>query len=201
MDSDDFLEDDIDPECFAQLDAIEAAHYGPIPTAQASTSTMRSLAREDSFCDLSFDVDEEELQLLDDFVDSAFNGFVLPVVQPVRRTPKSSRRTIQTTLFGDTLPSSTSSSRKLLKPRSPIKRTKSTQHSPFGRPASKTKQWDHTAFSKSGLKRGKSKDKKKVKEGDGQQDEDEEVIEFEQFPAPFVSGQFISLRDFDQCQA
>jgi ATP-dependent DNA helicase MPH1 len=69
-----------------------------------------------------------------------------------------------------------------------MKRTKSTQRSPFGRQPSKTKRWDHTAFSKSGLRKGKAKEKRKANDGD-ERDEADEAIEFEQFPAPFVSGQ------------
>jgi len=54
----------------------------------------------------------------------------------------------------------------------------------------KTKKWDHTAFAKTGRRRkaGKGKEKENIdEEGD-----EEEVVEFQQFPAPFVQGTLVA---------
>jgi ATP-dependent DNA helicase MPH1 len=88
---------------------------------------------------------------------------------------------VQTTLFGGVAGQQLSSNAN--KPRSDMQRTTSTQRNIFGQQPRKTKQWDQTAFAKSGVRPPKSKDK-----GKGGPDEDEdEPVEFEQFPAPFVS--------------
>ncbi|KAI0067884.1 hypothetical protein BV25DRAFT_1819338 [Artomyces pyxidatus] len=52
----------------------------------------------------------------------------------------------------------------------------------------KTKKWDQTAFSKTGPSRRKT-DKGKGKAGPDADIDDEEQVEFEQFPAPFVSSE------------
>jgi ATP-dependent DNA helicase MPH1 len=139
-----------------------------------------TLTKERSLYDLTFDIDDEELQRLDEFIEDTYQGKAQPVAGPSRRTAIA---THQTTLFGDVLPSESNSA----KPRSQIKRTKSTPRNPFGQQAPKTKQWDQTAFAKTGLQRGKSKGKGKARLDD---DDEEELVEFEQFPAPFVSSAY-----------
>ncbi|KAG8961624.1 hypothetical protein FRC03_005134 [Tulasnella sp. 419] len=62
--------------------------------------------------------------------------------------------------------------------------------STFGKQPPKTKVWDRTAFAQTGWRKGKGKGKGKGKASMFGEDEDEgeeEQIEFEQFPAPFVS--------------
>ena len=49
-----------------------------------------------------------------------------------------------------------------------------------------TKKWDHTEFAKSGWKKPKAKAKARV--DDAEEDIEDEAPEFEQFPAPFISG-------------
>jgi ATP-dependent DNA helicase MPH1 len=53
----------------------------------------------------------------------------------------------------------------------------------------KAKKWDHTAFSKTGRRRkvGKGKGKENMDEAEGEED----PVEFEQFPAPFIPGKLI----------
>lgn len=173
MSSDGYFDgDDLDDAAFEELDAIEAALLSP---ARVPTHDPTPPSREGSVYDLTFDIDENELQKLDEFIENAYQGKAQPIAGPSRNTAKH-----QTTLFGDILPPTSS------KPKSQLQRTKSTPKNPFGQQAPKTKQWDQTAFAKSGLKQGKAKGKGRMYD-DGE--EDEENIEFEQFPAPFVSGE------------
>jgi ATP-dependent DNA helicase MPH1 len=98
-------------------------------------------------------------------------------------------------LFGDVLLPGASSSK--AKAASSTRLT-APKRSQFGQQAPKTKVWDRTAFAKSGWKKpapkGKAKGKGKASfENDDDDAEEEfgnqedEEMEFEQFPAPFVS--------------
>ncbi|KAG6911756.1 hypothetical protein DXG01_000002 [Tephrocybe rancida] len=179
MSSDGYFEgDDFDDAAFDELDAIEAAALKPSATHTAHSPTAPS--ENDSFYDLTLDIDESDLQKIDDFVKDAYGGKVKPVTGSSWTRTRSA--THQTTLFGDVLSPSPAASTS----RSQMQRTKSAPRNPFGRQAPKTKVWDQTAFAKTGLKSGKSKGKGKTSyDDDGQEEED---VEFEQFPAPFVSG-------------
>ena len=189
MSSDGYFEDDIDPAVFEQLDAIEAAHYLPEGQPNMTRSVPRSLAKDDSFCDMTFDIDETEMQRIDNFIEDTYEKRAIPVVPPGGPAPKSTRGAVQTTLFGDVLQqNSPTSSRPKSKARTSIQRTKSTPRNPFGQHAPKTKQWDRTAFAKSGIKKPKLKAKGKAKENDSEAEEEGEEFEFDQFPAPFMSG-------------
>ena len=167
-----FGSDDLDSAAFQQLDAIEAALSQNIPPP---------LTKERSFYDLTLDIDDAELQRLDDFIEDTYKGKAQPITNPGWSTTTG---THQTTLFGDILPSESSSA----KPRSQTQRTKSTPRNPFGQHAPKTKHWDQTAFAKTGLKQGKSKGKGKERFDD--EGKEDELVEFEQFPAPFVSSKY-----------
>jgi ATP-dependent DNA helicase MPH1 len=180
MSSDGYFDDDLDPAAFEQLDAIEAALLSP--RLQAAHRSPPPLTKERSFYDLTFDIDETELQRLDEFIEDTYQGKAQPVAGPSKSTSMGTR---QTTLFGHIIPSQSSSA----KPRSQIKRTKSTPRNPFGQQAPKTKQWDQTAFARTGPKRGNAKGKGKT----NFDEEEEESVEFEQFPAPFVSSAYILL--------
>ncbi|KAF5377463.1 hypothetical protein D9615_005173 [Tricholomella constricta] len=186
MSSDGYFDgDDLDDTIFEELDAIEAAALQSTtrPQAQKPTTTHTPLPLvrdEDSFYDLTLDIDESELQKLDDFVKDAYDGKARPVAGPGR----TKSATHQTTLFGDVLPSSLPT----LSTRSQLQRTKSASRNPFGQQAPKTKVWDQTAFAKTGLKSGKAKGKAKALYDDEELQEEE--VEFEQFPAPFVPGMF-----------
>lgn len=207
--SDDFLcGDDFDDAFLAEIDAIEAAEtatptsltekttHGTGPVASShqsrnipprfdpqsrrtpnghvgqSSKTLlprAPLRRQDSDeFDLSFDVDETQLAQIDQFVEAEY-----------AKAPEfRADTTRQTTLFGAVLP------------RQPIQRTRSDTGNSFGRKLQKIKKWDHTEFAKTGLK---PKPKKgKDRQSDEELDEDEsEELEFEQFPAPFVSGSYL----------
>ncbi|KAJ7102172.1 hypothetical protein B0H15DRAFT_768181 [Mycena belliarum] len=161
-----FDEDDLDDAAFQQLDAIEANHSRPAPTRESSLDV-------DDFT--LGDIDESEFAKLDTFIEDTYLGKAQPVAGPSRT---SSRGTLQTTLFGQVLPPSPTKAQ--------FQTTKSAPRNPFGHQAAKTKTWDHTAFSKSGAKRGKTKGKGRAAYDD-EEEEEEETVEFEQFPAPFVS--------------
>ncbi|KAI0048421.1 P-loop containing nucleoside triphosphate hydrolase protein [Auriscalpium vulgare] len=185
MSSDGYFDDDLDAAFFQELDAIEATHIAGPSAKQPAKSPPRPAKNapaapnpdDSDYFDLTFDVDETELQKLDSVIEDAYRN---PPAPPARarsftRVPSKGR---QTTLFGDVLPEAGPSSKA---PRQPMQRTKSSTTELFR----KTKKWDQTAFAKSGAKRRKSvKGKEKASPDD---EEEDEPVEFEQFPAPFVS--------------
>lgn len=179
MSSDDYFDgvDDFDEEALGQLDAIEAAHFSPskkLSSTPPFTANKLPLSTEDSFNDLSLDVNENELAQLDTFIDDAYQG----KAQPVALAGPSNK--LQTTLFGD-----------IIQPakKSILERTKSIPRNPFGQQAPKTKKWEQTAFAKSGVKR-KAQQRK-----DAESAEDD--VEFEQFPnplpPPFVPSELLDI--------
>jgi len=169
-------EDGFDSDAFAQIDAIEAAYLSP------QKQTSKKPTNDDSFDEFSFNADESELKRLDEVIRDAYGGDKLPVAGPSKFTRTSSSNMVQTTLFGGVAGTQNASNNS--KPRSQMQRTTSTQRNPFGQQARKTKKWNQTAFAKSGVKQAKPKDKGKQRAGDESGDE---PVEFEQFPAPFVS--------------
>ncbi|KAJ3508308.1 hypothetical protein NLJ89_g5829 [Agrocybe chaxingu] len=190
MSSDDYFDgiDDFDASALQQINAIEAAHYSPAkravqsetPPASPPLKRPAALNKEPSLYDISFDVDESELAKLDTFIEDAYKDKVRPVAGPSKFSRASSSSTLQTTLFGEVIQPTASSS----KPRSQIQRSKSSTRNLFGQQARKTKVWDQTAFSKTG-KQGKSRGKGKAN-ADGDES-GEEAVEFEQFPAPSIA--------------
>ena len=197
MSSDGYFDDlsDFDDSALAQIDQIEAAHFSPSKQSKQSTSEPTKppaqLVADDSFDsgDL-FQFDEAELAKLDDFVEQAYRGETEPTAGPSKFSRIPSGNMLQTTLTGEVIMPSTSAS---AKPRSQIQRAPSNSKSIFGNPARKTKKWDQTAFAKSGAKHSKNRDKGKGKSNADQGDEEEEAVEFEQFPAPFVSGIYLNF--------
>ncbi|KAI6005074.1 hypothetical protein F5J12DRAFT_921301 [Pisolithus orientalis] len=196
MNSDDYyFNDELDSGVLQQLDVIEAAHRAdakppPKPNPQswcpASAKQPRGLEADDSYVDLSLELDATELQRLDSFVNDAYRGKPAAVAGPTSSSkPSSQRLSLQTTLFGDVLQPTPSTSRAKDVARTS---TKPNSRNIAGGPAPKTKMWDHTAFAKSGWKKPKPSKGKGV--ADPHDSQEEEEIEFEQFPAPFVSGAF-----------
>ncbi|KAF9014947.1 hypothetical protein BDQ17DRAFT_1418080 [Cyathus striatus] len=192
MSSDDYFGDDtLDDAIFDELDAIETAHLNgstqplvsthPLPPAPARASPNGvHPGKESSFCDLSIEFNDTELERLDAFIADSYQGKAQPVAGPSKPTRTPSSAMLQTTLDGQIASTQTNKSR------SQLQRTASSTRNPFGRQPRKTKQWDHTEFAKTGLKQ-KGKQKKKGRTGFGDGDEEEEEVEFEQFPAPFLS--------------
>jgi ATP-dependent DNA helicase MPH1 len=177
MSDDDFFDDDmeLDEDALKQLDDIEKKAFSP-PKKVSPADEVIDL----SFDDFTFDVDEEELQKLDKIIENKIQY----QMRSHNGAGPSRSGGIQTTLDGGVYAPSTST----LKPRAPIQRNRSSSNQVFGKKPQKVKQWDHTEFAKSGLKRRqKQKDKEKAAHA-GDDEFDEMDIEFEQFPAPFISG-------------
>jgi ATP-dependent DNA helicase MPH1 len=182
-------EDEFDADALAQIDAIEAVHLSPKKHTDDScpvhaNNRSRPPMKEDSFDDISFNANESELRRLDAFIKESYEGKPPPVAGPSRTFARtSSNNMVQTTLFGGVAGQQPTSSANKARP--DIQRT-TTQRNVFGQQARKTKKWDQTAFAKSGIRPPKSKDKGKARADDEDEVEDE-PLEFEQFPAPFVS--------------
>lgn len=212
MSSDGYFDEDneLDAAALAQLNAIEAAHFSPTkqgattisrrpatsPVVPSKPASSKTLKQDMSFDDLSFDFDETDLGQLDTFIADSYQGKAKPVAGPSKMSRTSSSNKVQTTLFGEVLQpvASTSSG----KPKQQLERTKSAPRNPFGQQARKTKQWDQTQFAKTGIRKAKpAKGKGRM----GEEEEEEEVVEFEQFPAPFVSSESspcLLCRDSDE---
>ena len=192
MSSDGYFDgDDFDADALAQIDAIEAVHFSPKKRTGHSSTNDRSRPpmNEDSFDDISFNVNDSELRKLDAFIKESYEGISAPVAGPSRTFARtSSNNMVQTTLFGgvaDQQPTNNTN-----KARPDLQRTNTTQRNLFGQQARKTKKWDQTAFAKSGVRPPKSKGKGRVDDEDELEDE---PLEFEQFPAPFVSRMSLNL--------
>ncbi|KAJ4476760.1 hypothetical protein J3R30DRAFT_3488690 [Lentinula aciculospora] len=178
MSSDGYFDDDIDEETLEQLSAIEAQYQQSTEQPPVSTRGPSPIMIDSSDYGESFDLDEHALDAIKAIEDSVYQPPPSPPrqVAPLART--SSKGTVQTTLYGEVLPARASSSRA----NSHAQRAKSKQE------PRKAKQWDHTAFAKTGVKSGKAKGKGKMKQQDDDAgEEEEEEFEFEQFPPPFVS--------------
>ncbi|KAK0208528.1 hypothetical protein DFS33DRAFT_1459264 [Desarmillaria ectypa] len=175
-----FSDDDIDDAFLKELNAIEAAHFSP---PKAARPVAPPTVDEDDSFNLTFDFNEENFRKVDQDVMKSYQRQSSDMASTRK---SSSLGHLQTTLFGEVLPSRASSS----KPKAAQQRAQSTSKNPFGQQAPKTKYWDHTEFAKSGLKSSKNKDKGKGKgkaSFDFPEGEDfDESLEFEQFPAPFI---------------
>lgn len=212
MSSDDYFDDDLDDDVLSRVDAIEAAHtQASVPSAgrsepagppqralppRAAPPTQEVIDVDDTY---DFDtLDDIELQAIDEICDQALNG------KPAQPTAGSSRATsalhrttsaatVQTTLFGGIVQNANPSRNgTAATSRTTVQRHNSRSNNIFTGKPNKTKKWDHTAFAKSGWKKPKTV-KGKEKAGsfeDGEEDgweEEDEGVEFEQFPAPFIS--------------
>ncbi|KAI5123584.1 hypothetical protein M0805_003402 [Coniferiporia weirii] len=205
--SDDFFSDEFDSAFLNEVDAIEAASQSaprfttlesaPKPAVQVVPTRppqpQLQLRKDTSFSDfdLTFDVDPSELERLDEFIADSYAGKAQPVAGP-------SKLTRQTTLDGSTLPPP---AQKTQSTRS-FERTKSSTRTPlFGNRPLRTKQWDHTAFSKTGWLSTKGKTKGKpgadAINNEGMDEEfDDENVEFEQYPAPYTNGTLFTPMPF-----
>ncbi|KAM6497919.1 hypothetical protein JOM56_005867 [Amanita muscaria] len=177
MNSDDWFED-LDTVALEEIDALEAAALAKVDSPSYVTRSGQSSLNNDQVSvgdsfDLSFNIDEDELHELDRHVGALLETNRRPVLTRVNST----NNTRQTTLDGGFVTSPRSGSQ--------LQKAKSTPNNTFGQKAPKTKKWDHTEFAKTGTKPvKKTKGKSKFADPDGW-DEDEDV-EFDQFPAPFI---------------
>lgn len=147
--------------------------------------TPLAIADSDDLFDLTFDLDVQELEMLDaaienDYRRKADSTSKSPSSGALTARPLSGR---QVTLFGDVISPRTSPSKRPQTSRGSVQRRKSPTR-PVNR---KKKKWDHTAFAKTGRRR-----RGKEKENQDEERDEEEEVEFEQFPAPFVPGKLIA---------
>src|SRR6266702_2175595 len=142
----------------------------------------------DDLFDLTFNVDVQDLQELDAAIEKDYRrkGAAPTSKSPSSNTFGRSLSGRQTTLFGDVISPRSSSPKKPPSSRRGAQQ-KSPRHSTTDR---KVKKWDHTAFAKTGVKwkagKRKARDLDEEVEGD-----EEDAVEFEQFPAPFVPGELV----------
>lgn len=212
MNSDDYFDDDMDSAFLEQVDALEAAHtqaqarpqalatrpHPPRAQPRAPSPANPVIEIDDSYDFDTLDIDEADLQAIDQACHDALNGRKTPVAGPsksgLQRT--ASAATVQTTLFGGVAeqPVAGPSTAAPHSGRGPQRRTSSATNLFLGKP-NKTKKWDHTAFAKSGWKKPKdAKGKEKVFGSFDDEEEEEEPVEFEQFPAPVVSVGYVQER-------
>ncbi|KAJ3558501.1 hypothetical protein NM688_g891 [Phlebia brevispora] len=216
MSSDEYFDDDLPSAILHEFDAIDAAYRtqasGSKPvSARPKTppprqpQTAKQAPREVIEVD-----DDDEFGAFDDIVvdDAALKAIDQACVEALAKdrprssfatgssrqgiSRTSSKATIQTTLFGGVATQSSPSKRTAApsSSRSPLqRRASSSANNIFRGKPKKVKQWDHTAFAKTGWKQPKSAKGKETTVGSFEEEEefDDEDIEFEQFPAPFVS--------------
>lgn len=167
-------EDDFDADALAQIDVIEAALKHSDSSTVHVNDKPRPPTEEISFDDF-FNVKKADSKRLEPFIKEANPA---AVAGPSRTFSRISSNKVQTTLFGGVAGPQPSSNG-----RPDMQRIASTPKNTFGQQARKTKKWDQTAFAKSGVR--------KLSKGKGRADDESELedepLEFEQFPAPFVS--------------
>ncbi|KAL7285681.1 hypothetical protein ACG7TL_000786 [Trametes sanguinea] len=136
-------------------------------------------------------VDAEELAKIDKLCEQKLNDprrevgqpIPQPVAGPSRPNSLARRASKQLNLFGDVAVEN-EHSRPPQSTKQPFQRTRSRQM-PLPGQAKKTKQWDRTAYAKTGWRKPKTNpDKGKGRASDDEMEE--EHIEFEQFPAPQI---------------
>lgn len=182
--SDYWGDEDLNSAVLNELAVIEATQVASTSRPAVRRSPPRTMPPNqdsDDVFDLTFDVDVQDLRELDAAIE---NDYRRKGAAPTAKSPSSNTfgRSLsgrQTTLFGD-----------VISPRSSPKKPSSSrrgaqQGSPEKSADRKVKKWDHTAFAKTGAKR-----KRKARELD--EDAEEDAVEFEQFPAPFVAGELVN---------
>lgn len=174
----------------------ELAAIEPRQVASTSEPTVRkpspdrpptplAVADSDDLFDVTFDLDVQELQRLDAAIEKDYG-------RKADSTSRSGPLTVrslsgrQVTLFGDVISPRTSPSKKPQTSRGSVQQRKSPTR-PVNR---KPKKWDHTAFAKTGRRRKAGRGK--GKENQDEERDEEEVVEFEQFPEPSVPGKLIA---------
>jgi ATP-dependent DNA helicase MPH1 len=178
-------DEDLNSAVLNELAVIEATQVASTSRSvvQRTMPPLSTNPESDDVFDL-FNVDIQDLQELDAAIEDDYRR---KQAAPASKSPSSKTfgRSLsgrQTTLFGDVLSPRSSS------PKKPSTSRRGAQRSPERSTDRKVKQWDHTAFAKTGTKRKTGK--RKAKELDEDADE-EDAVEFEQFPAPFVAGKLI----------
>lgn len=132
-------------------------------------------------------IDQEVERQLDEHHRKKAQPFGQPVAGPsnsnglVRRPSRGA----QLNLFGELAQETEAASKSGESNKRTFQRTRSTlRQMPLPGQAKRTKQWDRTAYAKTGWRKPKDMDKGKGRASDGE--DEEERIEFEQFPAPQI---------------
>jgi ATP-dependent DNA helicase MPH1 len=183
-------DEDLNSAVLNELDVIEATQVASTSRPVVRRTPPKTMPPpftnpdSDDVFDLTFDVDIQDLRELDAAIEKDYRrkGAAPTSKSPSSNTFGRSLSGRQTTLFGDVISPTISS------PKKPSSSNRGAQQrSPEKSSDRKVKKWDHTAFSKTGVKRKTGK--RKARELDEDADE-EDAVEFEQFPAPFVAGEF-----------
>lgn len=196
MSDDAYFDDfsDFDLETLKQLDAIEAAAIAPKvphgtkpdtppiaqkPSEQRVAPEVIELSDSEDYG--SFSIDAAQLRKIDELCSRHAQGqSVQAIAGPSRASfvqRSSSKATVQTTLFGEKLQPVPGNKKS-------FQRTNSKVHQ---REEKRVKQWDHTAFAKTGRKSSKTSRKRNPQtEPDDDEVHEEEDVEFEQFPNPVI---------------
>ncbi len=204
MSSDGYFDDELDSAFLQAVDAIEAAHTSPQPKRPLAVPPPRSLPSEvihvDDFDDFDpFDFDDDGLAMIDQICNDALSKDKQHTAPPrnsndIGSSSRLTKATAQTTLLGGVSKQHTQGdSSGASSSKSTLQRSTSSSNNVFTGFPQKTKKWDHTAFARTGWKKAKSaKEKSKATSfqdwnAGEKDDDDEELVEFEQFPAPFIS--------------
>ena len=187
-------DEELNPAVLNELAAMEAGQVASTskPTVRKPSPdlgpTPLTVADSDDLFDLTFDLDVQELEKLDAAIEDDYRR----KADSTSKSPSSGAPTArpvsgrQLTLFGDVVPPRTSPSKKPQTSHASVQQRKS----PTRTVNRKQKKWDHTAFAKTGRRRRAGQGK--GKENQDEERDEEEVVEFEQFPAPFVPSKLIA---------
>ncbi|KZT06380.1 P-loop containing nucleoside triphosphate hydrolase protein [Laetiporus sulphureus 93-53] len=198
MSSDEYFDDELDSAFLQEVDAIEAAntsYSAPARMAKHANKLVLPhdvivLSDSDSFTAVDSGTADPESVAQTRGGNDRHDAQPIAGSSAVHRT--SSKGRLQTTLFGDVLQKNASKSKIHNKPvsKAPVERSHSGNRHQVGGRTKKTKQWDHTAFAKSGWRQSAAEKKRKAKsklfcnEEEEEDGGEEEPVEFEQFPAP-----------------
>ena len=202
MSSDEYFDDELDSAFLKEVDAIEAAHTqsskpqgiqrgSTVPSQQFHTrpslrppshanklqSTVIEIGSSDDFD--SFQIHDDDLQIIDNICNQALGNKSTTIPGPSRSelTRTTSKATIQTTLFGGvaTQPAHTHNAKSSRIRQPSMQRNDSTASHTVNRHTKITKQWDHTAFAKTGWKKPKGKQRDLGDNGEEEEEEEEDA--------------------------
>ncbi|TFK88584.1 P-loop containing nucleoside triphosphate hydrolase protein [Polyporus arcularius HHB13444] len=140
-------------------------------------------------------LDQEVERQLDEHHHNRGHSYGQPVAGPsnLNNLVRRPSRGAQLNLFGEVAKETEPASNTGDSNRRTFQRTRSTlRQMPLPGQAKRTKQWDRTAYAKTGWRKPKNTDKGKGRASD-EEDEDEH-IEFEQFPAPQIPAPPMKLK-------
>ncbi|KAH9921943.1 P-loop containing nucleoside triphosphate hydrolase protein [Epithele typhae] len=198
MSSDEYFEDelgDLDSAFLNELDAIEATHLPgtaavpsirPQPPRKSIPQDVIDLGHSSDYGE-DLVLDETDFAKIDEATQQGFSPRLLEVIHLNHALLRRPSKGAQLNLFGEIAQEPDPSKNSGEPTHRTFERTRSTlRQMPLPGQAKRTKQWDRTAYAKSGWR----KPKEKVPTSG---DEDEVPLEFEQFPAPEVPSPQMKL--------